>query len=193
MQPMTSVPPHDAAVAMSAADVASCDPGATSHLQNGTIVRRLQQAYDAMFLFLHTYWERTGRHADEKLGPLLPDCRSHRGRTSVKDADFPSVSTFLGQLFLCSRFVPAAPGQTTNMGGFCDPAIDRKLRRAEAVEAQNPPAATALWQKLEGAILAQAPIVPTVNRQNIDFVSERVRNYQFHPQWGALLDQLWVK
>jgi len=108
-------------------------------------------------------------------------------------SDFPSVSTFLGQLFLCSRFVPAAPGQTTNMGGFCDPAIDRKLRRAEAVEAQNPPAATVLWQKLEGAILAQAPIVPTVNRQNIDFVSERVRNYQFHPQWGALLDQLWVK
>jgi hypothetical protein len=92
MQPMTSVPPHDAAVAMSAADEASCEPAATLHLQNGTIVRRLRQAYDAMFLFLHTYWERTGRHADEKLAPLLADCRSHRGRTSVKDAKIAATS-----------------------------------------------------------------------------------------------------
>jgi hypothetical protein len=29
-----------------------------------------QQAYDAMFLFLHRYWERTGRHADDVAGLL---------------------------------------------------------------------------------------------------------------------------
>jgi peptide/nickel transport system substrate-binding protein len=42
-------------------------------------------------------------------------------------------------------------------------------------------------------IVAQAPVVPTYNRSNVDFVSERVGNYQYHPQWGVLLDQLWVK
>ena len=26
-----------------------------------------------------------------------------------------------------------------------------------------------------------------------DFVSRRVGNYQYNPQWGALLDQMWVK
>jgi hypothetical protein len=36
-------------------------------------------------------------------------------------------------------------------------------------------------------------MVPTYNRQNVDLVSERVGNYQYHPQWGPLLDQLWVK
>jgi hypothetical protein len=26
-----------------------------------------------------------------------------------------------------------------------------------------------------------------------DFVSKRVGNYQFHPLWGLLIDQLWVR
>jgi hypothetical protein len=31
------------------------------------------------------------------------------------------------------------------------------------------------------------------NRRNVDFVSKRVGNHQYNPQWGVLLDQLWVK
>ena len=73
------------------------------------------------------------------------------------------------------------------------PSIDRQMARAGAVQAQDPPAAGALWQKVEHEILAQAPMVPTYNRQVVDFVSKRVGNYEYHPQWGALLDQLWVK
>ena len=67
------------------------------------------------------------------------------------------------------------------------------MARAAAVQAQDPPSAVALWQQVEGEILAQAPMVPTYNRQEVDFVSKRVRNYKYHPQWGVLLDQLWVK
>jgi peptide/nickel transport system substrate-binding protein len=108
-------------------------------------------------------------------------------------SDFPSVSGFLQPQFSCAGFVPAAPSRTTNISEFCDPAIDRQLARAAAVQAQDAPAATALWQTAERAILAEAPIVPTANRLNVDFVSKRVGNYQFHPEWGPLLDQLWVK
>jgi peptide/nickel transport system substrate-binding protein len=61
------------------------------------------------------------------------------------------------------------------------------------VQAQDPAAASVIWQEIERVILAQAPLVPTANLQNVDFVSKRIRNYQFHPQWGSLLDQLWVK
>jgi peptide/nickel transport system substrate-binding protein len=50
-----------------------------------------------------------------------------------------------------------------------------------------------LWQRVERSLLELAPMVPTYNRQNVDLVSERVGNYQYHPQWGPLLDQLWVK
>jgi hypothetical protein len=32
-----------------------------------------------------------------------------------------------------------------------------------------------------------------VNRRLTDFASERVGNFQYHPQWGVLLSQLWVK
>jgi hypothetical protein len=26
-----------------------------------------------------------------------------------------------------------------------------------------------------------------------DFLSRRIVNYQYNPQWGALLDQIWIK
>ena len=58
---------------------------------------------------------------------------------------------------------------------------------------QDPAAATSLWQQVEQSLLVQAPVVPAYNRSAVDFVSKRVGNYQFNPQWGVLLDQLWVK
>jgi hypothetical protein len=67
------------------------------------------------------------------------------------------------------------------------------MKRASALQAQDPPAATLLWQEVERDLLAQAPLLPTDNRRNIDFLSERVGNYQYNPQWGPLLSQLWVK
>ena len=33
--------------------------------------------------------------------------------------------------------------------------------------------------------------VPTVTPNEIDFLSSRVRNYQYNPVWGALIDQFW--
>ena len=38
-----------------------------------------------------------------------------------------------------------------------------------------------------------APIVPVDNARNVDLVSKRVGNYEYNPQWGVLLDQLWVR
>jgi hypothetical protein len=32
-----------------------------------------------------------------------------------------------------------------------------------------------------------------VNNLGLDVVSDRAGNYQRNPQWGALLDQLWVR
>ena len=58
---------------------------------------------------------------------------------------------------------------------------------------QDPAAATSLWQQVEQSLLVQAPVVPAYNRSAVDFVSKRVGNYQYNPQWGVLLDQLWVK
>jgi peptide/nickel transport system substrate-binding protein len=108
-------------------------------------------------------------------------------------SDFPSDRSFIEPLFNCTAFAPGDPSATSNASGLCNHLIDAQIARAAAVQAQDPAAASLVWQKLERTILELAPMVPTYNRQNVDFVSERVGNYQYHPQWGPLLDQLWVK
>ena len=79
------------------------------------------------------------------------------------------------------------------MSEFCNHSIDAQMTQAAALQTLDPPAATLLWQRIEREILAQAPVVPTSNARNVDFVAKRVGNYQYHPLWGVLLDQLWVK
>jgi peptide/nickel transport system substrate-binding protein len=126
--------------------------------------------------------------------PTVLDTRT-RAQTGFDgwQADFPSESAFLAAQFACSAFAPAAADRSADPSFFCDPSIDRLMARAEAVQAVNPPAAHALWRQAEHRLLAAAPMVPTYNRQTADFLSRRVGNYQFHPQWGALVDQLWVR
>jgi hypothetical protein len=36
-------------------------------------------------------------------------------------------------------------------------------------------------------------VVPISNQLGSVFVSRRVGNYQYNPQWGILVDQLWVR
>ena len=107
-------------------------------------------------------------------------------------ASYPSAADFVPPQFSCGAFVPATPNNS-NISEFCDRSIDAQMVRAAAAQVQEPAAATPLWQDVERSLLAQAPVVPTVNRRAVDFVSERIGNYQYSPQWGALLDQLWVK
>jgi peptide/nickel transport system substrate-binding protein len=108
-------------------------------------------------------------------------------------ADFPSESGFLGALFKCSDFAPGRPDRTADPSFFCDRSVDRLMDRAVQVGVVNPPAGHTLWQEAERKVLAEAPVVPTFNRENIDFIAKHVGNYQYNPQWGALVDQLWVR
>jgi YVTN family beta-propeller protein len=108
-------------------------------------------------------------------------------------ASYPSAADFLPPLFSCAAFVPASPGANSNLSGFCDPSVDAKMSAATDAQAQDPAAATTLWQQAERAILAQAPFVPAYNRSDVNVVSKRVGNFQYNPQWGVLLSQLWVR
>ena len=55
------------------------------------------------------------------------------------------------------------------------------------------PEAIETWRRVEASLAAQAPTVPLANGNDTALVAERVGNYQHHPLWGPLLDQLWVK
>jgi peptide/nickel transport system substrate-binding protein len=98
--------------------------------------------------------------------------------------DFPSEGGILPPLFSC---------QIPNPSEFCDHAVDHRFAKAEEAQLQNPARAPALWQKAERAILAQAPNVPTDSQNNAAFLAKRVRNFQYEPGVGVLLDQLWLK
>ena len=102
-------------------------------------------------------------------------------------ADYPSPATFLGAL-TCR-----AVADGSNLSRFCSPAYDRAFAHAQRVQARDQNAARALWADLDRMATDSAAWVPTNNPRNVDLVSKRVGNFQHHPLFGVLLDQLWVK
>ena len=99
-------------------------------------------------------------------------------------SDYPAASNFITNRFTCDALSPSA--------GFCDPRIDAMIDRATQMQLDDPAAAGGLWAEIDRAIVDQAPYVWLVNPIAVEFVSERVDNYQYSQQWGSLLDQMWV-
>jgi YVTN family beta-propeller protein len=98
--------------------------------------------------------------------------------------DYQSASSMFSPHRCDASLVPASR--------FCDPRIDAMIDRASLMQLEDPVAAGKLWSEIDRAIVDQAPYVWLVNPTAVEFVSERVGNYQQSPQWGMLLNQLWV-
>jgi peptide/nickel transport system substrate-binding protein len=103
-------------------------------------------------------------------------------------ADYPAASNFFS-LVSCS----SAPNPSVSLSGFCSRELDAKIKRATVVQGQNGDAAAKLWATADRQLTNLAPVVPTYTPRNVDLVSKRVGNYQRHPLFGVLLDQLWVR
>jgi peptide/nickel transport system substrate-binding protein len=99
--------------------------------------------------------------------------------------DYPAASHFFTNLLTC--------GSLANYGAFCDPEVDAMVERAARIQTDDPAASGEAWAEVDRAITDQAPWVPLVNRVDVDFVSERLENYQYNPQWFLLLAQVWVR
>jgi peptide/nickel transport system substrate-binding protein len=102
---------------------------------------------------------------------------------------FPAPSQFLGPTSTSCQ----ARAQGSNVFEFCDPGFDATVRSALAAQAAGSPAAATLWAKADREFTDQAPQVSLVTPSITDFVSHRVGDYQYSPQLGVLLDQLWVR
>ena len=101
------------------------------------------------------------------------------------EGGYPSPATFLVELFSC----PASDSSQ-----FCNPGIDRQMRRAEAEQQSDPTGARALWQRVDREITDASPWVPLMATKDVNVLSKRVGNYQFSPDgMGLLIDQLWVR
>ena len=107
-------------------------------------------------------------------------------------ADTLASSNFIQPLFTCASFIPKSP-VNVNLFEYCNRKVDAQVSRAIALEASDPGRANELWATIDRAIVDQAVAVPVTNGLNPVLLSERVGNYQDHPLWGTLFDQLWVK
>ncbi|HZQ82140.1 MAG TPA: ABC transporter substrate-binding protein [Gaiellaceae bacterium] len=108
-------------------------------------------------------------------------------------ADFPSETGFMPQVLSCAAFANGNAELNDDPSEFCDPAVDRLFARATNAMTNNPTAATALWQRAEQMVLAQAPFIPTYNPENVAFLAPNVGDFEYNPEYGVLLGQLWVR
>ena len=80
-----------------------------------------------------------------------------------------------------------------NLSHFCDRGVEALIRRAGELAPTDQQAASEVWARIDQRVTDLAPVVPLVNLTDFHFVGARVHNYQYNPQWYALLDQLWVR
>ncbi len=99
--------------------------------------------------------------------------------------DYPAPSAYLPQFFGCR-------GGNSN-GYFCDPRLDHRMRRATGLQLTDPARAASLWTAVNRKLVDQAVWVPTVNVHAPEFVSKRVRNYQFSPVGGFIAHEVWLR
>jgi peptide/nickel transport system substrate-binding protein len=102
-------------------------------------------------------------------------------------ADYPTASNFFTPLLTCDS-IP-----DPNYGAFCNTPMDRMIKHASQISTEDPAASSEAWAEVDRAMTDWAPWVPLVNPIDVDFVSERLENYQYNPQWGLLLAQVWVQ
>jgi YVTN family beta-propeller protein len=76
---------------------------------------------------------------------------------------------------------------------FCDPTIQRRIEQAASMQLTDPAASHELWSDLDHDLVDLAPWVPLGNEMRTSLVSERLNNYQYHPYWGQLYEQMWVR
>ena len=129
---------------------------------------------------------RVVHDSDRYFSVTLDPSRQAQIAFSGWSADYPAESGFIIPVASC------AAASSSNVQ-FCDPGIDRRMERASRLQLTDLAAAHRLWSSIEHDITDRAPWVPLVSRSWVNFVSERLENYQVNPEWGPLIDQMWVQ
>jgi peptide/nickel transport system substrate-binding protein len=136
------------------------------------------------------YRSRLSAHGDfgEYHGDVA-DSR-HRAQLGIDGwaAAFPTPADFVTP-YTCASFEPRSPANT-NLSELCDPALERRIDAALAAEGAD---ADERWRGVFTQLARLAPAAPLVNYRGAVLTSKRLGNYQHHPLFGTLLDQVWVR
>jgi YVTN family beta-propeller protein len=114
--------------------------------------------------------------------------RSAQAGLIIWFADYPAPSNFF-RLFTCE----SARAENTSGSQLCNPALDQRIERAGRAQVRDPRAAYSQWAEVDRLLVDDAAWVPLFTPSTTAVLSDRVGNAQVHPQWGVLLDQLWVR
>jgi peptide/nickel transport system substrate-binding protein len=106
--------------------------------------------------------------------------------------DYASPGGFFDNVLTCAAYKQKLSNNAA-IGGFCDPAIDREIARAHALQDTDPQQASILWRKVDHDVTDAAPWVAYTNPGWYQLLSKRTGNFRFNPEYGTLLDQLWVR
>jgi len=106
--------------------------------------------------------------------------------------DYPAASDFLYVLLSCASFHPGSDA-SPNVSGFCDKEMEAKMASAMTTAVTDRKKADAIWAEVDKMAVDQAPWAVLVNPKHVDFVSKRVGNFQFNPQFYWLPQLSWVQ
>jgi peptide/nickel transport system substrate-binding protein len=106
--------------------------------------------------------------------------------------DYPAASDFLNILLGCGSIHPNS-NASPNIAQFCNAHIQSMMAHAGDVAVKNLTQANSVWAQVDHQVTDQAPWVAMFNPKYLNFVSKRVKGFQFSPQWYYLLAQSSVK
>ncbi len=106
--------------------------------------------------------------------------------------DYPAESDFLNVLFSCAAFHPGSDA-SINMSGFCDPAVDTRMRAAMAAELDDPAGAARLWASVDHDVTDRAPSTTLFQIHWLDVVSPRLGGFTFSPLFHMIFSKAWVQ
>jgi peptide/nickel transport system substrate-binding protein len=84
-------------------------------------------------------------------------------------------------------------GAGLNPAGVCSRPLDARIEAAARDAASGSAAAPAEWSRIDRSLVDRAVMLPLVSLRSSVLVSRRVGNVVTNPQFGTLLDQLWVR
>lgn len=106
--------------------------------------------------------------------------------------DYPAASDFLNVLFGCESFREGSDS-SINISGFCDQAIEKRMGEAMALAVTDVAGANKLWAGIDKSVTDAAPAAIMFTPKHLDFVSNRLGNFQFNSQFYWMIAQSWVQ
>jgi peptide/nickel transport system substrate-binding protein len=134
----------------------------------------------------------------QALSPAIqyPYVQNSKNKVEVGESswyqDYPAASDFLNILLGCASFHPNS-NSSPNIAEYCNPSIQAMMDHAATVGIRNLTAANDIWAEVDKKVTDDAPWVDMFNPKYLDFVSSRLKNHVFSPQWYFLLDEAKLK